>query len=102
MAMGSSQKFIARNRAPRVQIEYDTEVYGAKKKVSLPFVMAVLADLKGKPSPDDPEKPMDEREFEAVDARALAITLISATLMLLGNILSDVLVAISDPRVSFK
>jgi predicted component of type VI protein secretion system len=24
----SSQKFIARNRAPRVQIEYDVELYG--------------------------------------------------------------------------
>src|SRR6185312_15076411 len=29
MAKQSSQKFIARNRAPRVQIEYDVEVYGA-------------------------------------------------------------------------
>ena len=28
--MGSSQKFIARNRAPRVQIEYDVELYGAE------------------------------------------------------------------------
>ena len=37
--MSSSQKFIARNRAPRVQIEYDVEVYGAEKKVQLPFVM---------------------------------------------------------------
>ena len=35
----SSQKFIARNRAPRVQIEYDVELYGAEKKVQLPFVM---------------------------------------------------------------
>ena len=31
--MANSQKFIARNRAPRVQIEYDVEVYGAQKKV---------------------------------------------------------------------
>jgi len=46
----SSQKFIARNRAPRVQIEYDVEVYGAEKKVQLPFVMGVLADLSGKPA----------------------------------------------------
>ena len=45
----SSQKFIARNRAPRVQIEYDVELYGAEKKVQLPFVMGVLADLSGKP-----------------------------------------------------
>jgi len=41
----SSQKFIARNRAPRVQIEYDVETGGADKKVELPFVMGVLADL---------------------------------------------------------
>ena len=38
----SSQKFIARNRAPRVQIEYDVELYGAEKKIQLPFVMGVL------------------------------------------------------------
>jgi type VI secretion system protein ImpB len=49
MAKASAQKFIARNRAPRVQIEYDVEVYGAEKKVQLPFVMGVLADLSGKP-----------------------------------------------------
>lgn len=49
MAKESSQKFIARNRAPRVQIEYDVELYGAEKKVQLPFVMGVLADLSGKP-----------------------------------------------------
>src|SRR6187402_3852263 len=48
--MSSSQKFIARNRAPRVQIEYDVEVYGSEKKVQLPFVMGVMADLSGKPS----------------------------------------------------
>jgi type VI secretion system protein ImpB len=39
----SSQKFIARNRAARVQIEYDVEIYGAEKKIQLPFVMGVLA-----------------------------------------------------------
>ena len=50
MSGDSSQKFIARNRAPRVQIEYDVEIYGAEKKVQLPFVMGVLADLAGKPS----------------------------------------------------
>ena len=50
MAKTSSQKFIARNRAPRVQIEYDVEVYGAEKKIQLPFVMGVMADLSGKPA----------------------------------------------------
>ena len=46
----SSQKFIARNSAPRVQIEYDVELYGAQKKVQLPFVMGVMSDLSGKPA----------------------------------------------------
>ena len=50
MAKASSQKFIARNRAPRVQIEYDVELYGAEKAIQLPFVMGVLADLSGKPA----------------------------------------------------
>jgi type VI secretion system protein ImpB len=50
MAKMSSQKFIARNRAPRVQIEYEVEVFGSQKKVQLPFVMGVLADLSGKPA----------------------------------------------------
>ena len=50
MAKASSQKFIARNRAPRVQIEYDVELYGAEKQIQLPFVMGVLADLSGKPA----------------------------------------------------
>ena len=61
----SSQKFIARNRAPRVQIEYDVELYGAEKKVQLPFVMGVLSDLSGKPS--EPLPPVAERKFLDVD-----------------------------------
>jgi type VI secretion system protein ImpB len=63
--MSSSQKFIARNRAPRVQIEYDVELYGAEKKVQLPFVMGVLADLSGKPA--DPLAPVADRKFLEVD-----------------------------------
>ncbi len=63
--MSSSQKFIARNRAPRVQIEYDVEVYGAEKKIQLPFVMGVLADLSGKPA--DPLAPVADRKFLEVD-----------------------------------
>ncbi|MCZ6837322.1 MAG: type VI secretion system contractile sheath small subunit [Planctomycetota bacterium] len=50
MAKASSQKFIARNRAPRVQVEYDVELYGAEKTIQLPFVMGVMADLSGKPA----------------------------------------------------
>jgi type VI secretion system protein ImpB len=61
----SSQKFIARNRAPRVQIEYDVELYGAEKKVQLPFVMGVLADLSGKPK--DALAPVADRKFLEFD-----------------------------------
>lgn len=64
--MASSQKFIQRNRAPRVQIEYDVELYGAQKKVELPFVMGVLADLTGKPV--DPLAPVQDRKFLEIDA----------------------------------
>jgi type VI secretion system protein ImpB len=65
LAKASSQKFIARNRAPRVQIEYDVEVYGAEKKIQLPFVMGVMADLSGKPA--DPLAPVGDRKFLEID-----------------------------------
>jgi len=65
VAKASSQKFIARNRAPRVQIEYDVEVYGAEKTVQLPFVMGVFADLSGKPA--DPLAPVADRKFLEID-----------------------------------
>src|SRR3984885_10402793 len=61
----SSQKFIARNRAPRVQIEYDVEVYGSQKKIELPFIMGVMADLSGKPV--DPLAPVADRKFLEID-----------------------------------
>lgn len=61
----SGQKFIARNRAPRVQIEYDVEIYGAERKIQLPFVMGVMADLTGKPL--EPMPSVDERKFLQVD-----------------------------------
>ena len=62
---GSGQKFIARNRAPRVQIEYDVEIYGAERKIQLPFVMGVLADLAGKS--DTPQPDVSERKFLDID-----------------------------------
>ncbi|WP_313474795.1 type VI secretion system contractile sheath small subunit [Agrobacterium pusense] len=61
----SSQKFIARNRAPRVQIEYDVEVYGAEKSVQLPFVMGVMADLSGKSQ--EPLPAVADRKFLEID-----------------------------------
>lgn len=61
----SSQKFIARNRAPRVQIEYDVEVYGSQKKVQIPFIMGVMADLSGKPTEALPS--VADRKFLEID-----------------------------------
>ena len=75
MAKKSSQKFIARNRAPRVQIEYDVEVYGAQKKVQIPFVMGVMADLAGNPAEEQPsieDRKMLEIDVDNFDARLKA------------------------------
>ena len=64
-SLDGGQKFIARNRAPRVQIEYDVELYGAEQKVQLPFVMGVLADLAGNRSEALPD--LAERRFMEID-----------------------------------
>ncbi|MBZ2400630.1 type VI secretion system contractile sheath small subunit [Erwinia amylovora] len=66
VSKSSGQKFIARNRAPRVQIEYDVEIYGAERKIQLPFVMGVMSDLVGKPLEAQPG--IDERKFLEIDA----------------------------------
>ncbi len=65
MAKQSGQKFIARNRAPRVQIEYDVELYGAEKTIQLPFVMGVMADLSGNPA--EPLPPVADRKALEID-----------------------------------
>jgi type VI secretion system protein ImpB len=65
MATDSGQKFIRRNRAPRVHITYE-DPYDADRLVELPFVMGVMADLSG----NDPgvEKPkIEERKFLEFD-----------------------------------
>jgi type VI secretion system protein ImpB len=61
----TGQKFIARNRAPRVQIEYDVEVYGSEKKMQIPFIMGVMADLSGKQL--DPVPSVADRKFLEID-----------------------------------
>jgi type VI secretion system protein ImpB len=76
MARSSSQKFIARNRAPRVQIEYDVELYGAEKKVQLPFVMGVMANLSGKsaePLPDVADRKFLDVDIDNFDQRLKAM-----------------------------
>ena len=65
--MSSSQKFIARNRAPRVQIEYDLELNGAQKKVQLPFIMGVMSDLAGKSESEEAVRMAADRKFLEVD-----------------------------------
>jgi len=46
MASDSGQRFIRRNRPPRVHITYE-DPYNAERLIELPFVMGVMADLSG-------------------------------------------------------
>jgi type VI secretion system protein ImpB len=65
MATDSGQKFIRRNRPPRVHISYQ-DPYDAEQKIELPFVMGVLSDLSGNASAV--EKPeLADRKFLDID-----------------------------------
>ena len=46
MAKQSGQRFIKRNRPPRVHITYENPA-NAEEKVEIPFVMGVMSDLSG-------------------------------------------------------
>ena len=81
--VGTEQRFIARNRAPRVQIEYAVELYGSEKKIQLPFVTGVMSDLSGGSAAQLP--PLIERKFQSID-----IDSFDAVLKSIG------------PRVAFK
>jgi type VI secretion system protein ImpB len=61
----SGQKFISRNRKPRVHITYE-DPYDAEKLIELPFVMGVLADLSGNAS-QVAKSDMAERKFLDID-----------------------------------
>src|SRR3712207_1113264 len=65
MSSQSGQRFIKKNRAPRVHIEYEVETYGSRQKVELPFVMGVMSDLSGKSNVE--KKPLDKRDFAEFD-----------------------------------
>ena len=65
MPSDSGQKFIGRNRKPRVHITYQ-DPYNADQKVELPFVMAVMADLSGN-TPDAEKPDMNDRKFLDID-----------------------------------
>lgn len=61
----SLQKWMGRNRPPRVQITYDVEIGDAIEKRELPLVVGVLADLAGKPASAPPK--MKDRRFVEID-----------------------------------
>lgn len=61
----SLQKWMGRNRPPRVQITYDVEIGDAIEKRELPLVVGVLADLMGKPASAPPK--MKDRRFVEID-----------------------------------
>ena len=65
MATDSGQKFIRRNRAPRVHITYE-DPYDAERLIELPFVMGVMSDLSGNNSTVEKPK-VEERKFLEFD-----------------------------------
>ncbi|TYL89874.1 type VI secretion system contractile sheath small subunit [Bradyrhizobium rifense] len=65
MATDSGQKFIRRNRAPRVHITYE-DPYDAERLIELPFVMGVLSDLSGNNAGVEKAK-VEERKFLEFD-----------------------------------
>lgn len=76
MAADTGQKFIKRNRAPRVHISYE-DPYDAERKIELPFVMAVLADLSGNAAgaekPDIADRTFLEFDMDNFEQRMAAI-----------------------------
>ena len=76
MATDSGQRFIRRNRAPRVHITYE-DPYNAEPRVELPFVMGVMSDLSGNNSqiqkPEVGERKFLEFDMDNFESRMAAI-----------------------------
>jgi len=76
MATDSGQRFIRRNRAPRVHISYE-DPYDAERKVELPFVMGVMSDLSGNNAgaekPDIADRNFLEFDMDNFEKRMAAI-----------------------------
>jgi type VI secretion system protein ImpB len=72
----SGQKFISRNRKPRVHITYE-DPYDAERLVELPFVMGVISDLSGNSSavakPDMNDRAFLDIDMDSFDKRMSAI-----------------------------
>jgi len=65
MATDSGQRFIRRNRPPRVHITYE-DPYNAERRIELPFVMGVMSDLSGN-SPGVEKVDIKDRKFLDID-----------------------------------
>lgn len=61
----STQHKLDRIRPPRVQITYDVEIGDAIQMKELPFVVAIMSDLSGKPV--EPLPKLKERKFVEID-----------------------------------
>ena len=61
----SLQKWVGRNRPPRVQITYDVEIGDAIQMKELPLSWRLLADLSGKPVEALPK--LKDRKFVEID-----------------------------------
>ena len=76
MASDSGQKFIRRNRAPRVHITYE-DPYDAERAIELPFVMGVMSDLSGNNSavekPEVADRKFLEFDMDNFEARMAAV-----------------------------
>ena len=76
MASDSGQRFIRRNRPPRVHITYE-DPYNAERRIELPFVMGVMSDLSGNNSsvekPDVAERKFLEFDMDNFENRMAAI-----------------------------
>jgi type VI secretion system protein ImpB len=76
MASDSGQRFIRRNRPPRVHITYE-DPYDAEKLVELPFVMGVMSDLSGNNAgvekPEVGDRTFLEFDMDNFDKRMAAI-----------------------------
>jgi type VI secretion system protein ImpB len=76
MARDSGQKFIRRNRPPRVHITYENPA-NAEEKVEIPFIMGVMSDLSGN-TPGVEKEDIADRKFldfdmDNLDTRMAAI-----------------------------
>ena len=63
----SIQKWLERNRPPRVKITYDVETGGAIEQRELPFVVGIFADLSGDRSGNPPLPDFALRSMQSID-----------------------------------